>query len=168
MSASTPATNGLPWWKERMVWLIVALPVTAVIASFATLMIASHDPDDLVTAGYVKTGMAINAIDTPQKEAARRGLSAALIYKNGALNLQIQGEADTAEALTLTLAHPTQDTMDIKIPLEQSSQGNYQARIELSGQGKRLLILEPASKSWRLQGEWLAPFIEETSLHSGV
>jgi uncharacterized protein len=168
MNPATSAPDNLPWWKEPMVWLIIALPVTAVVASFITLSIAIKHADDIVTLGYVKSGMAVTPNAASQQEAARRGLAGALTYKEGLLTLQLQGDAEPAEALSLTLAHPTQDSMDIKIPLEQVSQGNYQARIELSGQGKRLLILEPASQSWRLQGEWIAPFIEETSLHAGM
>jgi hypothetical protein len=58
--------------------------------------------------------------------------------------------------------------MDQQIPLAASGQGIYQAQVELTGEGKRRLILEPPDRSWRLEGEWHAPFNEETSLHAGA
>lgn len=34
-----------PWYKQFWPWFIIALPLTAVIASFATLWIAVNNPD---------------------------------------------------------------------------------------------------------------------------
>ncbi|MEW5771838.1 MAG: FixH family protein [Pseudomonadota bacterium] len=168
MTTPPPAEQGLPWWKERMVWLVIGLPFSAVVAGIATVVIASHDPDDLVRTGYVKTGMAVATQDTSQLRAAQLGLGARVVYADGELTLALIGRVAWPDALTLTLAHPTQDDLDQQIPLSHVGQGKYQARIQLSGQGKRQLILDAPDKSWRLRGEWLAPFSEETSLHPGA
>ncbi|MBE9549572.1 MAG: FixH family protein [Proteobacteria bacterium] len=37
-----------PWYKQFWPWFIIALPMTAVIASIATLIIAIQNPDYLV------------------------------------------------------------------------------------------------------------------------
>lgn len=35
-------------WRNPMVWLVVGLPLAAVVAGFITLWIAAHDADPLV------------------------------------------------------------------------------------------------------------------------
>jgi hypothetical protein len=84
------------------------------------------------------------------------------------LEVQLAAHEGLADALTLTLVHPTQSEQDKKIPLKAVGQGKYQAHVALLGEGKRHLILEPSDRSWRLEGEWHAPFHEETSLHAGT
>lgn len=168
MSGVSPLENNLPWWKERMVWLIIGLPVSAVIAGIATVFIAAHDPDDLVKAEYVKSGMAVVAPREPLEMAARMGISATLAYHGDMVQVQMDSQESLSETLNLTLVHPTQANLDQQIPLAAVGQGKYQARIALTGQGRRHLILEPTDHVWRLEGEWHAPFNEETSLHAGA
>ena len=47
-----PATSvnaiNLPWYRQFWPWFIIALPMTAVIASFITLWLAISHPDHLV------------------------------------------------------------------------------------------------------------------------
>lgn len=158
----------VPWWKERMVWLIVALPLSAVIAGITTVFIAAHDPDPMVRSGYSKSGMAVEAVQAPQKQAAALGLAANVRYRDGVLQLALKGKALPDEALTLTMAHPTREELDLQIPLTRLGPGNYNARIELTGKGKRLLMLTPGNHQWQLDGEWNAPFQEETRLFAGA
>jgi len=40
--------EGVPWYKQFWPWFIIALPASAVIASFVTLWIAIANPDQLV------------------------------------------------------------------------------------------------------------------------
>lgn len=168
MSSVSPAENNLPWWKERMVWLIIALPVSAVVAGIATVFIAAHDPDDMVKAEYVKSGMAVVAPRDALEKAAQMGISATAAYHEGILEMRVDGQDSLSETLNLVLVHPTQAELDQQIPLTAVGQGKYQAQIALTGQGRRHLILEPPDHVWRLEGEWHAPFNEETSLHAGA
>lgn len=168
MSGTSHLEKHLPWWKERMVWLIIALPVSAVVAGIATVFIAAHDPDDLVKTEYVKSGMAVIAPREALEKAARMGISATLAYHGGTLAVRVDGQDTLNETLNLVLVHPTQAHLDLQIPLTAVGQGKYQAQIALTGQGRRHLILEPPDHVWRLEGEWHAPFIEETSLHAGA
>ena len=168
MNSAPSMEHNPPWWKERMVWLIIGLPLSAVVAGIATVFIAAHDPDDMVKAEYVKSGMAVVAPRDALDTAARMGLSAAVAYHAGLLEIRVAHQDKLGDALNLTLVHPTQEKLDLQIPLMAAGQGKYQAQVELTGQGKRHLILEPSDHVWRLEGEWHAPFTEETSLHAGV
>ena len=40
----------LPWWRVRMLWLVVGGPLAVVVASFATLAIALSYPDPVLVA----------------------------------------------------------------------------------------------------------------------
>lgn len=166
MSHPAPSHNNPPWWRERMVWLIIALPVSAVLAGIATIFIAAHDPDDMVKTEYTKTGMVVQAAQEAQREAARLGLAGSLTFRDGTLELSLTPETPPEPQLLLQLVHPTRADMDLQIPLLPMGQGKYQAHIALSGQGKRHLILEPPAQNWQLRGEWQAPFNEETSLRA--
>lgn len=157
-----------PWWKERMVWLIIALPLSAVVAGIATVFIAAHNPDDMVKAEYVKEGLAVDAPRTSLDKAASMGLKATLTNHGGLLSLHVTGRTVLPQTLILTLVHPTQAKLDQQIPMTFAGQGTYQARIDLTGQGKRHLTLMPPDKSWQMVGVWHAPFHEETSLHGGA
>ena len=46
-SRPVPAEN-LPWYKQFWPWFIIALPASAVVASFITLWLAISNPDQLV------------------------------------------------------------------------------------------------------------------------
>jgi hypothetical protein len=168
MNSTPPLHNELPWWKERMVWLIIALPLSAVLAGIATVLIASHDPDAMVNTEYVKEGMTVSAPRSALDKAASMGLSGTVSYSTGVLTLQLAGQSALPQTLELALVHPTQAKLDQQIPLTVIGQGTYQAQIDLTGQGKRQLILTPPDKTWRLEGVWHAPFHEETSLHAGT
>ncbi len=42
------AEHGLPWYRQFWPWFIIALPASAVIASFVSLWLAVSNPDHLV------------------------------------------------------------------------------------------------------------------------
>jgi len=47
---TAPAEVSKPWWKYRMMWLVVGGPAIVVVASFFTLYLALHLPDPVCTA----------------------------------------------------------------------------------------------------------------------
>jgi len=57
---STPSHTALPWWKHGLVWLIIAGPVTVVLAGIGTIVIAVQRPDPVVEADYYRRGIEIN------------------------------------------------------------------------------------------------------------
>jgi hypothetical protein len=60
----------LPWWRVKMVWLVVGGPLVVVAASFVTLGIALSTPDP-VLAPPAPTGTA----DTPAVQARNHAAS---------------------------------------------------------------------------------------------
>jgi uncharacterized protein len=43
-------TPPMPWWRIRMMWLVLGGPTVVVVASIATLVIAIRNPDPIVSA----------------------------------------------------------------------------------------------------------------------
>ena len=67
-----------PWYREPWVWFVIGLPLAAVIGSFATLTLAVRSDDGVVAEDYYKRGLAINEQLARSREAAQRGLVAAI------------------------------------------------------------------------------------------
>lgn len=159
-------SNDRPWWKEPMVWLIAGLPATAVVASFITYFIAAHEPDSLVRADYRKEGFALVEKTTEaDKMATELGMIARLTVNNGKLEVALKSRLVTAPArVALTIIHPTKESQDIHLVLDGSNGESYIANIPDVGNGKRILVLEPEDRTWRITGQWMAPFSGMTEL----
>lgn len=148
-----------------MVWLIVGLPVAAVIASLVTLNIAVHNADTLVKEGYAKEGFTVQEVLEQDREAVRRDLSASLTAEGVNLSLKLSGSPQSDQTLNLSLAHPTEANQDINVILTRQSDGSYHAALPaLPPNGKRHLLLESADRIWRLHGSWDAPLAGQISL----
>jgi hypothetical protein len=60
--ASAPVDDPRPWWRFKMMWLVVGGPLVVVAASFATLTLALKNPDPVIqTAEHVSADQAANA-----------------------------------------------------------------------------------------------------------
>ena len=165
MMALDPTPNR-PWWKEPMVWLIAGLPATAVVASFTTYFIAAHDPDSLVKADYRKEGFAVvTAATEADKAAAALGVSAHLTARNGQMEVVLRGHLTARpKQIALNIVHPSKENQDIHILLAHSHELSYIAPAPDTGSGKRILVLEPEDRTWRITGQWMAPFSGMTEL----
>jgi hypothetical protein len=149
------------WRQEPMVWLIIALPVSAVIAGLLTIWIASRTADTLVSDDYYKVGMAPLQHGERDRMAAALGVQAELIGQPGALRVRLAGRFDSApQRLELLLAHPARAAEDVRLDLTEIGPGLFETALpDLIAAGKRRVVLsaeDPAG--WRLTGEWRAPF----------
>jgi len=64
--ANLPA---LPWWRVRMLWLVLGGPIAVVVASFATLVIALVHPDPVIEAGQDSSAAARPAMQARNQAA---------------------------------------------------------------------------------------------------
>lgn len=168
MSALNPPQQR-PWWKEPMVWLIIGLPILAVIASFTSYYFAVREPDPMVKQEYRKEGFApLAPANAANKAAAAMGLTARLALRNGQLELGLRGYlAAPPKQLMLTILHPTQEKQDMHLLLAQTHELSYTAPAPDMGLGKRILLLEPVDRSWRVTGQWMAPYSGMAELVAG-
>lgn len=77
--ASAPVHSG-PWWKYRLMWMVVAGPVAVVLASFVTIYLAVTRPDPVYTDAQ-RPGV---ARQQPAEEAAQAELAPAMQARNHA------------------------------------------------------------------------------------
>ncbi|TCJ16290.1 hypothetical protein EZJ19_05140 [Parasulfuritortus cantonensis] len=147
------------WWSEPMVWLLITLPLTAVIAGTLTVWIAVKNADTLVKEEHVKDGMGIAKVADRDIKAAQLGVVATLQAEPGRLVLKLSGHfAKPQSGLTLTLVHPTDERQDMVLLFSPAGPDSYATAYASLPAGKRLLELAPGDRSWRLAGQWQAPF----------
>ncbi|MCU0935408.1 MAG: FixH family protein [Gammaproteobacteria bacterium] len=158
----SPATNvadSKPWYRQFWPWVLILLPLTAVVASFTTLFIAMHDPDGLVAEDYYKAGLAINRTLERQDQARLAGIAARgqLDLATGDVVLSVDGLPASADPLTLRFAHATRSTHDQQVLLRPvPGGGRYAGQLnERLRSGAWTLYLEPAGAAWRVSGRTL-------------
>lgn len=68
-----------PWYKQFWPWFIIALPASAVIASFITLWIAIANPDGMVVTGNeyqrVNSGLKAQVMTQDKQQDANKSES---------------------------------------------------------------------------------------------
>lgn len=146
------------WYREPWVWLLISLPMTAVIASMVTIYLAVSTSDGLVVDDYYKRGKAINVDLARDAAAARHELRADidLDMRNNHVQLLLQGNIEPLpETLTLSLLHPTQAGYDQLLSLQHAGDGVYSGAIDDVGRGNWYLQLETVE--WRLSGSMRMP-----------
>ena len=97
-----------PAWREPMVWLVVALPLVAVIAGFALLVIASRSGSTDAVADRVQRTAQIQVADLGPDARARQLRLSAILRTDGDLVevLPVSGDFPRDAPLRLALHHP--------------------------------------------------------------
>ena len=128
-STSVLEPMSLPWYKYKLVWMIIAIPAASVIAGINMIYLAVNTDDGLVVDDYYKEGMAINQSLQRDKTAAELGLTARLVIEQSGdmvtLNLNKGSLAEYPEQLTLHLQHATHAGHDQILTLIRAPQDQY-------------------------------------------
>jgi hypothetical protein len=157
-------TQKKPWYVQPWVWLLIALPATAVIGSMTSLYLAVTTSDGLVDDYYAR-GKAINRDLARDRAAQAHGLEARfdidMTSNRVILALKSQDYLPPRE-MKLSFLHPTRPHHDQTVVLEQVGEGQYAAGIGELGRGKWYLQLE--ADDWRLSGRMQMPLSEQVVL----
>jgi len=154
-----------PWYREPWVWLMIALPMTAVVGSMITIYLAVTTSDGLVVDDYYKRGKAINMDLARDEAAARHQLKASIDIdlRNNRVQLLLESAAgELPEVLKFSLLHSTQPGHDQVIMLQHTGAGLYSGPVDELTRGKWYLQLE--ADDWRLSGRLQIPQTETTIL----
>lgn len=147
------------WYREPLVWLIIALPLTAVIGGFTTLYLAVKTRDGLVVDDYYQKGKEINKTLARDQAAARLGLSAHLQLDSAHQLVRMQLVARNGEKLPdsvkLRWLHATRAGFDRRQSLARAADGSYRAEFPELAPGHWYVQLE--AQDWRLQGSLHVP-----------
>jgi hypothetical protein len=151
-------TQPKPWYVQPWVWLLIAVPATAVIVGMALLYFAITTNDGLVVDDYYTRGKAINLDLARDRAAQAHGLEARydidMIRNRVILTLKSQDYAPPRE-MKLSFLHPTRPHHDQQVILEQVGEGQYAAGVGELGRGKWYVQLE--ADDWRLSGRMQMP-----------
>lgn len=138
------------WFKQFWPWFLIILPMTAVVASISTLIIASDNKPEMVVDDYYKTGKAINADLSLLAKAKELGISGLVTQQKDGLLIKLDG-LKTNASISFYLYHSTQSKRDKTQMLTANANGDYHYETEDSLTGKWTLRIEPFDKQWRLQ-----------------
>lgn len=149
--------------REPMVWLIVGIPLSAVLAGFVTLWLAITTDDGLVVDDYYQRGKTINRVLRREQQAEELGLEAVLrIDPAGRVSVSLRGDAPGGDLPTLRLLHPAQAQRDYTTRLSATAPGQFQAKVPALTAARWYVRLE--TPQWRLTGVIRIPEQTATTL----
>jgi hypothetical protein len=166
MTSGTIAKPQTHWYREPWPWILISLPLTAVIAGIATLIIAIENQDGLVAEDYYKQGLAINRVLARETRASDLGLSARMMVSGKRVRIQLDGKGGFPDSITLRFVHPTRAGEDREVDLDSIATGWYEGILPPLANGHWRLQIEDAQSTWRLDGTWTTA--EETVLFSSA
>lgn len=148
-----------PWYKERWTWLLMTMPVLAIIGGGITMWLAITSFDGLVADDYYKQGMGVNKVLARAAAARDLGLKGRVLFSMEEVTVELTARpgVQLPKDIMLTLAHPTRGGADQVITMNGAG-GVYRARIPnalVSAHWK--VLLEDESHVWRLSGAAFLP-----------
>ena len=152
MNTEVSLNSPRPWFREPWVWLIVALPASAVLGGIVTIWIAVESDDGLVQDDYYKHGLEINRTLDRDKAAVQYELVADLKISETQNNIQISLDANdrfiSPSSIKLSFLHPTIKGQDQILVFQTDSNGVYAGALPSLISGKWYLQIE--ADDWRL------------------
>ena len=145
-----------PWYREPMVWMVIAIPATAVLVGALLLGLSIRNYDGLVADDYYKRGKEINRVLARDQLAKRHAIAASLRVTAGELvvDLRHDGRLAVPPTLELRLLHRTRSGFDRSFLLTAGPDGFYRGRLDGDAPGRWVVQLE--TTRWRVTGyvEW--------------
>lgn len=151
---ATNSPSSARWYREPLVWLVLAIPAAAVIAGAAMLVLANATWDGLVADDYYQRGLQINRALARDAEAARLGLEAAVEFPApGDVVVRISAAGDAPAALSddrlgLRFARAARAGKDVRTILTLDAGGIWRGALPELAPGK--WYVELGNDTWRL------------------
>ena len=144
-----------PWYRYPYVWMVIAIPASAVVVGFTLYYLAAASYDGLVVDDYYKKGLEINRVLRRDHKAASLGLSADLhlddVNRRVRLQLAYKHGFQPPTRLGLQFLHATRAGYDQTITLVNKGHGVYVGVLPPLHPGS--WYLELGDPQWRLSGE---------------
>ncbi len=153
--------------REPMVWLVIALPLAAVIASIWLVVLSMRGGSiDSVADDVQRTGQIQTTDLDPDARASQLKISAVLQSEDGMLRVfPASGEFRRGEPLQLKLLHPYEQDADalltlapddlgwhVKFSADPSHDWNLQLSDAIVGSDANVARTSKTNSSWRLRG----------------
>ena len=148
-----PSKDKRPAWREPMVWLVAALPLSSVIAGVSLLVIAVRSGGADSVADPVQRTAQIQVSDLgPDERAQLLNLTAIVRVGTGLVEvLPVTGDFDHGAPLRIALRHPTVASADRELLLQPTETG-WRGKIDLDTSHDWSLHVSSDDGQWRLRG----------------
>jgi hypothetical protein len=154
------------WYREPYVWMLIAIPATAVVMGAIILRFAIISYDGLVADDYYKRGKEINRVLERDQVAQRLGLAADVAIEPDGdrlfLKLSAQKGFTYPPRISLRFLHATRAGLDQELMVERLPDGRYFALLKRLVPGRWYVQLE--TPAWRVSGAVKLPEQHTTSL----
>jgi len=123
-----------PWHKHPLVWMMIAIPLSAVFMGVIMIWLAVDTDDGLVADDYYKQGLEINRVIVRDKKAAELGLSAIIQFDNKIKVIKLVfnkgGLALFPDTLKLRFQHATRADSDVVVIMNHGIDNQYIGNIK--------------------------------------
>ena len=149
-----PGVTDAPWYREPYVWMLLAIPLSAVVMGVVVILLAAGGDDRPLLDDYYRPGLEVSREQERDRRARALALSATLIFDGDAGRVRVDlgawSEHDPPGCLMLRGFHATQANLDWETVLAPIGTGRYAGTLTALAPGK--WTLELGTHQWRLVG----------------
>lgn len=150
--------NKAIWYTQPLVWMLIAIPLSAVLGGISMIYLAVTTDDGLVKDDYYKYGKQINLVLERDIEAKRIGLTGQFDFepKTGVVLVKLESKINKLPpTILLELLHATRAGQDQSVELIFTAENSYHGLIKELAPGRWYVQL--TTPQWRLNGELKNP-----------
>lgn len=140
------------WYREPYVWLLITIPLVAVIGGIYTARLAVESNDGMVVDDYYKKGLEINRVLERDEAAEKLGIQAniQLSQEQNAFRLFLTGNAGftAPDKIDIRFMYATRSGFDKHLSLAKQNNSFYQGRLQQLRRGRWYVQIEAAN--WRI------------------
>ena len=147
----------VPWYRVSIVWLVLAIPLTAVMLGMMLLYLSITSYDGLVVDDYYKKGKEIDRVLKRDLAALDHGLTANVSLQGRQLAVQLSSGSEYTPPPTLAVHfyYSTRAGLDKETFVMQQQTGTYLGDIPALETGRWNVQIE--ADDWRLIGSLRSP-----------
>jgi len=147
------------WYREPMVWLLIAIPGAAVIVGAIMLVVAVRSNDGLVDDDYYRRGLEINRSLQRDRVAVEQRVRAHFAYDQatGSVSVRLHGTRDfvAPPAVNISFLHATREGFDRELMARNEGEGLYRVHMPPLATGRWYVRI--STDQWRVQSVMSVP-----------
>ncbi len=155
MEALSIPNDTAPKPVSKWIWpgILIALPVSVVVACIITAFFVVGHPDGLVASDYYKQGKAINALLVKQERATQLGMNPMRLERTSSGITVRFPQAQVDSVVEFNFAHPVDGSKDRRIVIAPVRRGVYEIPLTKAfSERRRVIATDLPAKQWRSEG----------------
>ena len=144
-----------PWHKHPLVWMMIAIPFSAVIMGVVMIWLALDTDDGLVADDYYKQGLEINDVISLDRKASELKLNAVIEFDSSGKVINFKFDKGLLEnypdTLQFSFQHATHADSDVLVVLNHGIDDQYIGHLQqVISEG--VWYFEVSDTDWKLSG----------------